>query len=735
MPAAAPLPPLRALSTALIAALAFAPRHTAQAAIEPPNPAPATAVAPNTAAPAQTALPADPAPAHAPAPDSEPPTTLKLMPVPASIRVDSGRFVIDSSFSAAITRYRNARLRRGVERALRRLAARTGVTLATTAAPGTAGATAALVVDVKRAGEAVQSVAEDESYTLDVSPGKIVLAANTVVGALRGLETLLQLVQGDTAGYVIPFVHIADRPRFPWRGLLIDVSRHWEPVSVIERNLDAMAMVKLNVLHWHLSDDQGFRVESRRYPKLQGKGSDSLYYTQQEIREVVAYARDRGIRVVPEFDMPGHATSWLVGYPHLGSAPGPYEITRNFGAGTGELDPTRESVYQFIDRFVGEMATLFPDGSWHIGGDEVMGKQWQANPAIRRFMRRNHFKDNAALQAYFNRRLSRILRAHHKQMVGWDEILRPDLPKSTIVQSWRNAESLASGAKAGFRGILSAGYYLDAMQPADAHYMVDPIPLGSDLDSAQAGRVLGGEACMWGELVTPENIDSRIWPRTAAIAERLWSPRAVTDVRDMYRRLRVVSVELEEAGVMHLAGPGIMLRRLAPGGTVEPLAALLSLTEPLALGPRMRTRRPTQQTPLTAPGDIVRPDAQARRAIERMVDSLLRDAPRYLAYRDSLAQRFAQWRALAPQVAALAARSPEIRGADSVAADLAELGAAGEEALRYLSEGASAPQEWLASKLAVADRAAVPKGLLKLTVVSAVRTLIIAAGGEAASGQ
>ncbi len=205
------------------------------------------------------------------------------------------------------------------------------------------------------------------------------MSAPNPLGVLRGLETFRQLVVSTPQGPELPVVDIEDHPRFPWRGLHLDVSRHWMPIEVVKRNLDGMAAVKLNVFHWHLSDDQGFRVESKRFPKLQQLGSDGLFYTQEQVREVIAYAQDRGIRVVPEFDMPGHTTSWLVGYPQLASAPGPYQIERNWGVFDPTLDPTRESTYQFLDAFIGEMAALFPDPFFHIGGDEVTGQQWKTS--------------------------------------------------------------------------------------------------------------------------------------------------------------------------------------------------------------------------------------------------------------------------------------------------------------------------------------------------------------------
>src|SRR5258708_6044937 len=204
-------------------------------------------------------------------------------------------------------------------------------------------------------------------------------------------------------------------------------------------------------------------------------GSDGLYFTQDELRRVVTYARDRGIRVVPEFDIPGHTTSWLVGHPELGSAPGPFQIGRTWGVYENALDPTREETYQFLDRFIGEMAPLFPDPFFHIGGDEVVGKQWNANTKIQAFAKQHNLKDAHALQTYFNQRVQTILKKHGKIMIGWDEILQPDLPQGTVVQSWRGAESLAKAVSQGYRGILSSGYYLDHLQPAASHYAVDPL--------------------------------------------------------------------------------------------------------------------------------------------------------------------------------------------------------------------------------------------------------------------
>src|SRR4029077_3523408 len=254
------------------------------------------------------------------------PAQLNLMPIPASVRMQPGRLPVTASFNVAVKNYADERLRGGISRMLTRLAGRTVLTLP--AEPATDENAATLVVQCERAGDIVPSLSENESYSLEVTDKQARLVAPTVVGALRGLETFLQPLQRDREGYYLPGIKIQDQPRFPWRGLLIDVGRHYEPMEVLKRNLEAMAAVKLNVFHWHLTEDQGFRVESRKFPKLHTLGSDGLFYTQDQVREIIAYARDRGIRVMPEFDIPGHSTSWLVGYPEMGSAPGPYKIER-----------------------------------------------------------------------------------------------------------------------------------------------------------------------------------------------------------------------------------------------------------------------------------------------------------------------------------------------------------------------------------------------------------------------
>jgi hexosaminidase len=395
---------------------------------------------------------------------------------------------------------------------------------------------------------------------------------------------------------------------------MIDVGRHFMPIPVIERNLDAMEAVKLNVFHWHLSDDQGFRVESEKYPLLQKKGSDGFYYTKAQIRQVIGYARDRGIRVVPEFDMPCHTTAWFAGYPQLASGKSPYQIARKWGVLDPAMDPTRQSTYEFLNPFIGEMAALFPDRYFHIGGDECDGKEWDANPRIQAFMRAHGLRDNAALQAYFTGRVQKIVAAHHKIMEGWDEVLQPTTPKDVLIQSWRGQAALAVAAKQGNRGILSTGYYIDLNQPASEHYLVDP--LGGDaaaLTATEKTRILGGEATMWSEYVTPESIDSRIWPRTAAIAERFWSPQQVRDVASMYERLAIVSRQLENYDVNVDYFTDRMLQRMTGESDPVPLKVLAAVVQPPMGYERESLRSYNSFTPLNRLVDAVSPESETAR--------------------------------------------------------------------------------------------------------------------------
>jgi len=650
-----------------------------------------------------------------------------LMPLPASVTWGDGKLVIDSGFRVALEGASDARLAAAAARVPARLTRQTGIPLL---AAGGAVSAATLVIECQGPGERVQSPRENESYRIEVTSRQARIVAPSPVGALRGIETFLQLVETGPGGFAVPAVRIEDAPRFRWRGLMIDVSRHFMPVGVIERHLDAMAAVKLNVLHWHLSDDQGFRVESRRFPKLQQLASDGLYYTQDQVRHVIAYARERGIRVVPEFDMPGHSTAWFAAYPELASAPGPYRIERGFGVFDPAMDPSREEVFRFLDAFIGEMAALFPDEYFHTGGDEVNGKDWDRSPRIRRFKRLHGFKTDADLQAYFSRRVHAIVMAHGKKVIGWDEILTPGLPTSAVVQVWRNSQVLAGAARRGYQVILSNGYYLDLMQPAAYHYAVDPQGgAAADLNAAEESRILGGEACQWAELVTSENDEFRIWPRMAAIAERLWSPKEMADTGSMYRRLETESVRLEYLGLTHRSAQRTMLERIAGGRPAPALVKLAGALEPVKGYARDAGRRYKSSTPLNRMVDATPAESDAARQFSQAVDALVAGDR---TAREAVGRRLAEWRdqhgALEPVFTA-SALGAEV---EPLSRDVAALAAAGLEALVYVESGQPAPQAWTGAQSQLLERARLPRAELLIAILDPVRKLVEAAGRRGA---
>jgi hexosaminidase len=647
---------------------------------------------------------------------------LHLMPWPAHMTVESGELCLDAGFNVVWEGYQEPRLLRAVDRFGQQFGELTGIPQSSMEPDEAA---FFLEIHCGGPGEDVQSIRENESYTLRVDSFKVVLKAPTPVGVLRGLATLFQLIEKDDEGYYMPAVRIQDEPRFPWRGLLIDVCRHWIPMEVIKRNLDGMAAVKLNVLHWHLSEDQGFRVENKSFPKLHEMGSDGFYYTQEQVREILDYARDRGIRVVPEFDMPGHTTAWFIGYPELASSPGPFAIGRTWGVQDPCMDPTREETYMFLDTFVGEMAALFPDAYFHIGGDEVNGIIWDSNPDIIAFKKQKGMQDNHDLQAYFNKRILAIVQNHGKKMIGWDEIFHPDLPKDVVVHSWRGPESLANTARMGYMGILSNGYYLDHILSAAQHYRVDP--LGGDaaeLTEEEKARILGGEACMWGEFVVPETIDSRIWPRTAAIAERFWSPQSVNDVKNMYCRLEELNPILDMLGLKHRTYYPGMLQHLTGEHPTDALKVLAEIVEPVKYYTRPRTRAYTQMTPLNRLVDAVRPESHKGRKFANMVEKFLADAPSNEVKNKTIREWLVEWRNNHEVLKPVLEDSSLLEEILPLSEDVAALADAGLQAMDYLEKGQEAPLSWLDGVVPLLSRPQKPEYELVVKIVPAIQDLV-----------
>jgi hexosaminidase len=656
------------------------------------------------------------------------------MPIPSSMQAGTGTLPIAASFSVEIEGYRGPRIDRAVQRFLRDLSQETGIPMRNEI---TSPATATLVVHADHPGKPIQDESEDESYVLDVSTSGAKLTAPNPLGIMHGLQTFLQLVEITPTGFAAPAAHIEDSPRFPWRGLSMDVSRHFISLDVLKRNLDGMAAVKMNVLHLHLSDDQGFRLESKEFPKLQQMGSDGHYYTQAEIRDLIGYASDRGIRVVPEFDMPGHSTSWFAGYPELASGPGPYQIERRWGIFDPAMDPSRETTYKFLDKFIGEMAELFPDSYFHIGGDEVNGKQWDANKKIQEFMHANKLKSDQELQQYFTLRVEKIVSKHHKIMVGWDEILGPNMPKAIVIQSWRGQDSLAAAAKQGYSGILSSGYYLDAMAPAQQYYSVDPMAnADATLTPDEQKRILGGEACMWVEFVTDENIDSRIWPRAAAIAERLWSAQQLRDVSSMYLRLEAMSQRVELLGIRHRSNVEVMLARMAGSDNIAALRTLADVAEPVSLQIREEDAEKaggiqTNDTPLNRMVDAIAPESKVARRFSQVVNQFVASNFQDDKAKSEIRALLVAWRDNDDQLRPLLQNSYLLKELLPVSHSLTSLGGAGLQALDYMDKGERAPDSWRNENVAMCQQAEKPAADLVLAVVPAVQKLVEASSTDA----
>jgi hexosaminidase len=644
---------------------------------------------------------------------------LHVMPLPRQVQMGQGELALGTDFKAGIEGAHDARLDAALDRFLMRLDRQCGG-IRRAQHDAAADAKTVLTVKVAGPGAAVQGVEEDESYKLSVTAAGAQLSAATDVGAMHGLETFLQLAEMRGSGCGLPAVTIDDAPRFQWRGLHLDVSRHFETVDVIKRTLDGMAVAKLNVFHWHLSDDQGFRAESKKFPRFTEVASDGLFYTQEQMKEVVAYARARGIRVVPEFDIPGHTSSWLVAYPEYGAE----EIKSmpvGFGIPQAELDPSNEKTFKFLDELIGEMAGIFPDAYFHIGGDETKGKGWVDNPRIAEFMKKKGFDTPEKLQAYFNTRMLPILTKHGKKMMGWDEILAPELPKDVMVQSWRGEASLAAGAQKGYVGILSAPYYLDAQKTAEMMFLADPIPADTKLTAEEQKRIWGGEICMWGEHIDSETVDSRVWPRSLAIAERFWSPQGDRDVADMYRRLRVVSLELEDVGLTHISGPEKLRRSLAGSADAEALDVMAAVVEPATFGERYNAQHTDRLTSLDRMIDAVVPDPPARQEIAVLVrEALDGDAGAAMKLR----RRFESWQEAAPQIQAMAAGSARLSELDVRARQLGQLGTAGLEALAFIQTKTAAPAAWVDAQNALIAEAKKSSGMVRFVFLPEMGRLV-----------
>lgn len=493
-----------------------------------------------------------------------------LIPLPAVVRPADGRFVVDAT---TMIRAQGDAASRVAARFTELLGSTTPLRLADGQGQG-----------IEFRIVPAPSGTSPEAYTLHIATDGITIEAGEEHGLFNGAMTLWQLLAGPQANAVaLPAMHIEDAPRFAWRGLMIDSARHFWSVEQIKALLDAMATHKLNTFHWHLTDDQGWRIEIKRYPKLtevggcrvpqgdagrRADGTPNLYcghYTQEQIRDVVAYAAARHITIVPEIDVPGHAQAAVAAYPEHGVVDGPTEPSHNWGVNPYLFNP-REETLQFLENILAEVIELFPGPYVHVGGDEAVKYQWQASPAVQAHIRELGLKDEEALQSHMLKRLETFLEEHDRKLIGWDEIIEGGLPPQATVMSWRGIEGGIEAATHGHDVVMTPGntLYLDFLQTnlpdeppgrpkftsMQKIYAFDPVP--EQLQAEQRRHVIGVQANMWTEHTrTWERLQHNLFPRMAALAEIAWTPLQRKDYDDFLVRLPVQLQRYRALGIAY----------------------------------------------------------------------------------------------------------------------------------------------------------------------------------------
>ena len=562
------------------------------------------------------------------------PAQLPLIPYPQSVSFGSGRFAPGGP--VAVTVESRGELPAGLVALAREVGSAVGGNQG-------AGSPAGSRIVLRLLGPGVRGA--DEGYHLVIGPGDIVVEGLRPAGIFYGLQTLRQLA----AAGPLPVVTITDAPRFEWRGLHLDVGRHFFDVAFVKRYIDLMARYKLNRFHWHLTEDQGWRIAINAFPRLTSVGGcrketileknfapyvgDKTphcgYYTQAQIREVVAYAKDRFVTVVPEIEMPGHSQAAIAAYPWLACTPGPFDVSTVWGVDEDIFCPT-ERTFRFIDTVLGEVTRLFPGPYVHIGGDEAPKARWKASPVAQAVIRREGLKNEEELQSYFIRRVERMLSARGKRLIGWDEILEGGLAPGAMVMSWRGMGGGVTAARAGHDVIMTptSHAYFDYSQgdvrfeplnigglvPLDVVYGFEPVP--DSLDAATARHIIGVQGNVWTEyLATPASVEYMVYPRALALAEVAWTSRGERDWSRFTARLpqelrtldrlqvayRIPHVEGLEADRITLGEyVDLSLRSLLPDATIryttdgsDPTASSPEYTGPFRLRVRMTETRVT----------------------------------------------------------------------------------------------------------------------------------------------
>lgn len=559
-----------------------------------------------------------------------------IIPRPARAESREGAFVLRNPVRIVVTP-RGAHLRELGELLAQVIRPRTGFTVSVEAgnvdrAP--AGSISLDIVGVERDTARVSGIAS-EAYTLDVTPQRIAIRGASSAAVLWGVQSLRQLLPPDfddvrgtrASSWSIAAVHIEDAPRFPWRGSMVDVARHFFPVAEIKRHIDLLSRYKLNVFHWHLTDDQGWRLEIPAFPRLARVGgrrreaSGDTYegfYTRGDVRAVVAYARERGVMVVPEIEMPGHSSAALAAYPQLGCTGEPLAVPATWGVFADVFCPGKDETFRILSAVLDEVMALFPSPYIHIGGDEVPKDRWRACASCQAVMRRERLANEEALQGWFLRRVAAHVAARGKTVIGWDEVLDGGFVPGGIVQSWRDSSFTRVAVERGHRVIASPSEWAYLNRPAGELSLAqvqgfDPLPRG--LDSAQVQRVLGSEVTFWSEHITSgTNLDLMALPRLLAFADVVWGA-APRDPRELPRRI-ARDHQARLAAMGHVVGPADRaLPRIAITFDSASRGARWQLTDTLS-GMTVRAtfdgRTPDVTSRALAPGEALRTRGTAR---------------------------------------------------------------------------------------------------------------------------
>jgi hexosaminidase len=508
---------------------------------------------------------------------------LSVIPAPRSLTPGSGSFRIPTSVTVAVSEPDDAKLAELAVLVADLLRHQAGAEVAVSDTPASAPVGGGVTLSLDAA-ETAEAGADPEAYVLEVTSEGVTLEAAAHAGLFYGIQTLRQLITpADDAGHEIPAVLIDDAPRFPYRGMHLDVGRHFFPVDFIKRYIDLMSRYKMNTFHWHLTEDQGWRLEIKKYPRLTEIGScraetmleknyepyvgDGIeycgFYTQAEAREVVAYAAERYVTVIPEIEMPGHSLAALSAYPELACTPGPFAAATRWGIFPDIYCPTEET-FGFLEDVLAEVMAIFPSRYIHIGGDEAPKERWEESAEAQAVIEREGLADEHELQSYFIRRIEQFLIANGRRLIGWDEILEGGLAPEATVMSWRGIQGGIEAAQQGHDVIMTptSHAYFDYYQgdpevepiaiggflPLQRVYSFEPIP--DELTAEQAKHVLGAQANVWTEFMkTPEKVEYMAYPRALAMAEVAWSPAEARDFDDFERRLPAALERLDAMGV------------------------------------------------------------------------------------------------------------------------------------------------------------------------------------------